>query len=115
MEDRQGSVEGELALVSPAVRQEQGAGLNLVASLEELGGGSLDVPAPLLVVGEQVGAEGGVEGRGHAAHQEPSVQQEGEKLRVTARGVHLTGERRPPGYTHANAMGFVRGLFVVRV
>lgn len=76
-----------------AVGQQQGARLGAVARRQQLGGGGLHVPAAtttattaLLLAGQQVGAEQGVEGRGDAAHQEPSIQEQGEELTIAAGG-----------------------------
>lgn len=84
----QGRVEGELAPVGAAVSQQQGARLGVVARRQQLGGGLLNIPASLLLVGQHVGAEQGVQGCGDAAHQEPGVQEQGEELGV-AGGSHL--------------------------
>lgn len=90
----QGRVEGELAPVGAAVSQQQGAGLGAVARRQQLGGGLLNIPASLLLVGQHVGAEQGVQGCGDAAHQEPGVQEQGEELGVAGGSRLLRGKER---------------------
>lgn len=67
LQNSQRRVEGELRRVGPAVGQQQGARLGPVARRQQLGGASLHVPATLPLVGQQVGDEGGVQGRRDAA------------------------------------------------
>lgn len=62
LENGQGRVEGELGLVGSAVSQQQGACLGPVACRQQLSGSFLHVPASLLLVGQHVGAEQGVQG-----------------------------------------------------
>ena len=90
-ENSQCGVEGELALVCPAVSQQQGARLRPVARRHQLGCSLLHVPAPLLLVGQHVGAEQGVQGGGDAAHQEPGVQEQGQELGVAGGSRLLEG------------------------
>lgn len=92
-EHGQGRVEGELGLVGSAVSQQQGARLRPVARRQQLSGGFLHVPASLLLVGQHVGAEQGVQGRGDAAHQEPRVQEQREELGVAGGSRLLEGKR----------------------
>lgn len=74
--------------------QQQGACLGPVARRQQLGSGSLHVPAALLLVCQQVGAERGVQGRRDAADEEPSVEQRGEELCVAGLRRLLQNERR---------------------
>lgn len=62
LENGQRRVEGELGLVGSTVSQQQGACFGPVACCQQLSGSFLYVPASLLLVGQHVGAEQGVQG-----------------------------------------------------
>lgn len=84
LKNSQGWVEGELGLVGSTVSQQQGARLGPVACCQQLCGCFLYVPASLLLVGQHVGAEQGVQGRGDTSHQEPCVQKQCQELSIAA-------------------------------
>lgn len=100
-ENGQGRVEGELGLVGSAVSQQQGARLGPVACRQQLSGGFLHIPASLLLVGQHVRAEQGVQRGGDAVHQEPSIQEQGEELGV-AGGSCLLVEKERRRWKHAS-------------
>ena len=76
--------------------QQQGARLGAVTRRQQLRGHCFHVPAPLLLVGQHVGAEEGVQGRGDAAHQDPRVQEQREEFSV-AGGSRLLEEKTEEG------------------
>lgn len=74
--------------------QQQGARLGPVAGRQQLGSSFLHVPAALPLVGQEVGAERGVQGRGDASDKEPGVEERGEELCVAGLSCLLEKKRR---------------------
>lgn len=84
----QGHAERSQGPVSPPRGQQERPRFGFVAGLPQVSGQRLRVPAPLLA-GQEVLNDARVEGRGHARPQQLGVQEQGKKLSVTVRVIHL--------------------------
>lgn len=69
--------------VRPPHGQKERPGFGFVASLPQVPGQPLRVPAPWPRAGHQVLDDTWVEGSGDALHQQPGVQEQGEEFLVT--------------------------------